>query len=102
MITINQEDLNELTKYYDYKPTHEIVEMMVDDVAQIIGKASGQEIEIIQDFDDENYYRLYAGCSAVEVYILDGVIQVDFDIGYQLAPQSMSYYQSDQLVDTKY
>ncbi len=97
MITINPEDLESIKKYYDYKPSHEIIEMLVDDVAEIIGKASGQEIEIMQDFDDENYYRLYAGCSAVEIYLLNGVIQIDFDIGYQLAPTTPDYYQSDQI-----
>ena len=51
-------------------------------------KSSGLEVEIFQDMDNTNYHRLYAGCSAVEVYLENNRIQIDFDMGWQLSPNN--------------
>ncbi len=84
MIIINSDDLTQLEKYYDSDPTEELVSNLVDDLAQIIGKASNQDIDIIQDVDVPTYYRLYAGNSATDVYVVNGVIQIDFDLSFKI------------------
>lgn len=84
MITIEKNELKKLEKYYKYTPTPEIVDQLVDELADILEKSSGLETGIYQDMDDETYYRLYSGCSAVEIYLKNNVIQIDFDMYWQL------------------
>ncbi len=91
MIIINPDEFSQLEKYYDIEPTEEVVSNLVDDLAEIIGKASGQDIEIYQDYDDSKFYRLYAGSSAAEVYVVDNVIQIDFDVTFKITEQTSSY-----------
>lgn len=91
MITIEKNELEKLEKYYKYTPTPKIVDQLVDELADILEKSSGLETGIYQDMDDETYYRLYSGCSAVEVYLKNNVIQIDFDMGWQLGLSSNSY-----------
>ncbi|MCD7781968.1 MAG: hypothetical protein LUG89_04680 [Methanosphaera sp.] len=97
MITIHQSDLDVLRKYYDYEPSQAVVDALVEDLAYILGIRSGLDIDIIQDYDDPMYYRLYAGCSAVDVYIENSSIQVDFDLSFQLSTLAPSTIQRDNL-----
>lgn len=92
MITIDRNDLKRLEKYYKYEPNQETVDLIVNELIDILGKSSGHEIDIYQDIDDPLYYRLYAGCSAVEVYVENNNIQIDFDIGWQLSSSMNTYY----------
>lgn len=85
MITINKNEIKKLEKYYTKEITSELIDNLVDELAELMEKSSGLEVEIFQDIDNPNYYRLYAGCSAVEVYLENNRIQIDFDIGWQLS-----------------
>lgn len=84
MITINENDLRKLEKYYKTNPSYELVDLLVNELADILEKSSGLKTDIYQDMDEETYYRLYSGCSAVEVYVQNNIIQIDFDMGWQL------------------
>lgn len=84
MITINENDLRKLEKYYKTNPSYELVDLLVNELADILEKSSGLQTDIYQDMDEETYYRLYSGCSAVEVYVQNNIIQIDFDMGWQL------------------
>lgn len=85
MITINKNEIKKLETYYTKEITSELIDNLVDELAELMEKSSGLEVEIFQDMDNPNYYRLYAGCSAVEVYLENNRIQIDFDIGWQLS-----------------
>ena len=76
MITINENDLRKLEKYYKTNPSYELVDLLVNELADILEK--------YQDMNEKTYYRLYSGCSAVEVYVQNNIIQIDFDMGWQL------------------
>ena len=84
MITINENDLRKLEKYYKTNPSYELVDLLVNELADILEKSSGLQTDIYQDMDEKTYYRLYCGCSAVEVYVQNNIIQIDFDMGWQL------------------
>lgn len=84
MITINENDLRKLEKYYKTNPSYELVDLLVNELADILEKSSGLQTDIYQDMDEKIYYRLYSGCSAVEVYVQNNIIQIDFDMGWQL------------------
>ena len=66
MITINENDLRKLEKYYKTNPSYELVDLLVNELADILEKSSGLQTDIYQDMDEKTYYRLYSGCSAVE------------------------------------
>ena len=80
----NENDLRKLEKYYKTNPSYELVDLLVNELADILEKSSGLKTDIYQDMDEETYYRLYSGCSAVEVYVQNNIIQIDFDMGWQL------------------
>lgn len=84
MITIDEKDLDILKKYYECTPDQDTMDRLVDELADVLEKSSGQETGIYQDIDDTRYYRLYSGCSAVEVFVENEKIQIDFDMGWQL------------------
>ena len=84
MIMINEEDLLQLNKYFEYEATNKTVKSVVEELYLILDKSCDYEIAIYQDIDNENYYRLYAGCSAVEVFLENDIIQIDFDNGWTL------------------
>ena len=84
MITINENDLRKLEKYYKTNPSYELVDLLVNELADILEKSSGLQTDIYQDMDEKTYYRLYSGCSAVEAYVQNNIIQIDFDMGWQL------------------
>ena len=84
MITINENDLRKLEKYYKTNPSYELVDLLVNELADILEKSSGLQTDIYQDMDEKTYYRLYYGCSAVEVYVQNNIMQIDFDMGWQL------------------
>ena len=84
MININENDLRKLEKYYKANPSYELVDLLVNELADILEKSSGLQTDIYQDMDEKTYYRLYSGCSAVEVYVQNNIIQIDFDMGWQL------------------
>ena len=84
MILIDMDNLDFFEKYFDKDPTPEVVEKLVDELSLKLDKITGYETEIYQDIDNPTYYRIYAGCCAVEVYLEDNKIQVDFDNNWQI------------------
>ena len=89
MISISYDDLAFIGKYYDFKPCVDVVESLVDELASVLEDCTGLDVCVYQDFDDDLFFRVYAGCSAVEVYVLDGVLCVDFDDTWMLSSRSV-------------
>ena len=67
MITINENDLRKLEKYYKANPSYELVDLLVNELADILEKSSGLQTDIYQDMDVQN-----------------NIIRIDFDMGWQL------------------
>ena len=57
MITINENDLRKLEKYYKTNPSYELVDLLVNELADILEKSSGLQTDIYQDMDEKTYYR---------------------------------------------
>ena len=92
MIFIEQKELNVLNKYLNREElNHESVDSLVDELTFILEEASGFEGVIYQDIDDENFYRIYFGSSAVEVYLEDGRLFIDFDDTWCLKNNNINY-----------
>jgi len=92
MIFIEQKELDFLNKYLDGKElNHELVDSLVDELTFILEQSSGFEGVIYQDIDDENYYRIYFGSSAVEVYLDNGKLFIDFDDTWCLKENIINY-----------
>ena len=46
MITINENDLRKLEKYYKTNPSYELVDLLVNELADILEKSSGLQTDI--------------------------------------------------------
>ena len=73
----DKNDLRKLEKYYKTNPSYELVDLLVNELADILEKSSGLQTDIYLDMDEKTYYRLYSGCSAVEVYVQNKIIHQD-------------------------
>ena len=54
MITINENDLRKLEKYYKTNPSYELVDLLVNELADILEKSSGLQTDIYQDMDEKH------------------------------------------------